>query len=93
MKTVEDLRHQLQERTATEVTLSRFVTMLHRWMRKRSQRDINQSERKRLNGEPYLTDDEASEFLTWAQSLDKSCFYSLPIPASWQKILNKHTSN
>ena len=82
MFTVQQLMDELQQRTGYTVTLSRFVTMLHRWMRKRSQRYINQSERKRLNGEPYLTDDEAYEFLTWAQSLDKSCFYSLPLSPS-----------
>jgi len=93
MKTVEDLRHQLTERTATEVTLSRFVTLLHRWMRKHSHKNINQCERKRQTGSAYLDEDEATAFLDWASALDKRCFTSLPIPTLWTTIRNRHTYN
>lgn len=82
MVSAEDLRHQLQERTAAAITLSRFVTLLHRWMRKHSHKDINQCERKRRTGSAYLDEDEATAFLDWASALDKRCFYSLPLSPS-----------
>ena len=82
MFTVQQLMDELQQRTGYPVTLSRFVTMLHRWMRKRSGKDINQCERKRQTGSAYLDEDEATAFLDWASGLDKSCFYSLPLSPS-----------
>ena len=85
MVSVEVVRQRLEERTATAITLSRFVTLLHRWIRKYSGKDINMCQRKREAGYPYLTEQEAQAFINWASTLDKQSFQSQPIPALWQR--------
>ena len=79
MAAISQLHSMAEERTATSISLGRFVALLHRWA-KRFCPDYNPCERKRLTGYPYLTQCETSAFLLWLESLPKHCFLSPDYP-------------
>lgn len=76
---IEQLRLMAQTRTATSITLGRFVSLLHHWAKKQCP-GYNPIERKRQQGFPYLTDSESQAFLHWLCSLDKRFLQSTIYP-------------
>ena len=79
MVPISQLHSMAEERTATSISLGRFVALLHRWA-KRFCPGYNPCERKRLTGYPYLTQCETSAFLLWLESLPKHCLLSPDYP-------------
>lgn len=67
MRPVEDVRLELEKRTASRIYLGRFAAILELWINKISHKDISLIRRKLTTGVAYLNNDEAQEFIQWAE--------------------------
>ena len=66
MISLETIRQQLDAASGVELQMSTLVTMLYRWSKRYNTRALNMCERVRQEGFPFLYNDEAATFKTYA---------------------------
>ena len=66
MISLETIRQQLDAASGVELQMSTLVTMLYRWSKRYNTRALNMCERVRQAGFPFLYNDEAVAFKTYA---------------------------